>query len=70
MSHAQHTLFDEIDAEKSAPLMQAMDKINRKYGRFVVAPAAMGLQTRWATKFEKKSPSYTTKYAELPLAKA
>lgn len=66
MSEAQLALFEDNQQERSEPLMKAMDKLNKKYGRFSVAPAAMGIQTRWATKFEKKSPCYTTRLNEIP----
>ncbi len=69
MKSAQKALFDEIDHEKSEPLMRAMDKINSRYGRFTLAPAAMGVNQKWATKFEKRSPRYTTRFSELPVVR-
>lgn len=70
MKNAQQALFDEISPPKSEQLMKAMDKINRRYGKFTVAPASIGIQTRWATKFEKISPRYTTRFSEIPYLRA
>ncbi len=50
--------------------MEAMDQINRKMGTDKVRIGSMGTKPRWGMKQEHKSPSYTTKWSELPVAKA
>jgi len=37
-----------------------MDEVKRRFGRNTLVPAAMGLKRSWSTKFERKSPSFTT----------
>lgn len=65
---AQRALFDQIDHEKAARVMAAMDEANRRWGRATVVPAAMGLRQTFSTKFERRSPRYTTRWDELPSA--
>ena len=56
------------DRERSAGLMEALDKCNRRFGRGTVVTASAGVPKvrTWATKFEMRSPRYTTRLAELP----
>ncbi|WP_099868057.1 Y-family DNA polymerase [Pararhizobium haloflavum] len=62
-------LFDAHDREKSAALMTALDAINGKYGRGALVPAAAGIKRReWQTKFDRRSPRYTTRLEALPTA--
>tara|TARA_R110002124_G_scaffold16882_7_gene71451 strand:- start:14090 stop:15373 length:1284 start_codon:yes stop_codon:yes gene_type:complete len=66
----QRALFDNLDHEKGAKVMAAMDEANRRWGRATVAPAAtMGglvkVQT-FSTKFDMRSPRFTTRWDELP----
>ncbi|MBX9933256.1 MAG: DUF4113 domain-containing protein [Methylobacterium sp.] len=46
------------------------DACNARFGRGSVVPARAGLQAKrtWSTKFEMRSPRYTTQVAELPIA--
>jgi len=65
----QACLFDETqDQAKSDSMMQVMDAINRKMGKGSVTVASSGVRPRWAMRREKKSPSYTTEWGELPMA--
>jgi len=52
--------------------MAALDACNARFGRGAVIPAAAGLATLrpWATKFAMRSPRYTTRVDELPVAHA
>lgn len=63
------TLFDRPDPRREA-LMVAMDEVNRRFGRGSVSPARGGLSRRWALKAEMKSPAYTTRLSETPIARA
>lgn len=65
----QTSLFDEPeDQAKSDSMMRVMDAINRKMGQGSVTVASSGVRQRWAMRRERKSPSYTTEWAELPVA--
>ncbi|MFD0939061.1 DUF4113 domain-containing protein, partial [Methylobacterium trifolii] len=59
-----------LDRERSGPLMAAIDVCNARWGRGAVVPARAGLVERraWSTKFEMRSPRYTTQVTELPVA--
>jgi len=67
---AQSTLFDDdATREKSSRVMDALDTINRKYGRDTLKTAAVGFRHNWATRFDMRSPRYTTRWDELPVVK-
>ena len=64
--------MDLGDREASASLMAALDACNRRFGRGTVVPGAAGFAPRraWSTKFEMRSPRYTTRLDELPVIRA
>lgn len=65
----QSTLFDEPAKQaKSASMMRTIDAINHRMGPGRLTLAASGIHPRWAMRREKKSPSYTTDWNELPVA--
>ena len=49
-------------------LMQVMDRINGIWGRGTLHSAAEGVHKAWKVKREKKSPCYTTRWDQLPVA--
>jgi len=51
-------------------LMAALDHVNRRHGRGALVPARAGLAKRWATKADMRSPAYTTRLSETPIARA
>ena len=61
-----------LDRDRSGPLMAALDACNTRFGRGSVVPARAGLQAKraWSTKFEMRTPRYTTQIGELPVALA
>jgi DNA polymerase V len=77
-------LLDELCPQEAAPpslfaaaampgsdaLMAAMDRINARFGRGTLVPAAVGVAHTWATRAAHRTPRYTTRLAELPLARA
>ena len=66
---AQIDLFATVDP-KAAPLLAAIDGLNRRFGRNTVRIAAEGQGDRSCdTKRERKSPSWTTNIAEIPIAR-
>lgn len=64
----QQCLFDKIDREKSALVMNALDAVNRKMGTNTLKYAAAGLGEKqaWRTVFNRRSPAYTTDWGQLP----
>lgn len=72
LANTPRALFEALDRERSARLMSALDACNARYGRGAVVPAAAGLPDRrvWSTRFEMRSPRYTTRVDELPVARA
>ena len=71
LAASQRALFDGFDRERSAALMGAMDTCNRRFGRGTVVPAAANVERRrsWSTKFQMRTPRYTTCIDELPAVK-
>ena len=76
-------LFSALEAEAAPPadsarvkLMSAMDALNHRFGRDSVrlgstAAASSGAEVRvWATKQERRSPRYTTRWDEIPVVRA
>ena len=72
LSHSPRALIEALDRERSGPLMAAMDACNARWGRGAVVPARAGLVVKreWNTKFEMRTPRFTTQVAELPVAHA
>jgi len=63
----QTDLFSHIQASpKSSVLMTTIDRINRKMGKESIKLASEGFKRPWKMKQGNKSPSYTTKWADLP----
>jgi DNA polymerase V len=52
--------------------MAAMDACNARFGRGSVVPARAGLVAKrtWSTKFEMRTPHFTTRRAEVPVVTA
>ncbi len=67
---APRPLFEQRDRARSEALMEAIDTINGRFGRGAITPAAAGIRRDWQTKFEMRSPRYTTRVDELPSARA
>lgn len=73
MAEAPRALIGAFNRERSGRLMEALDACNQRFGRGKVVPAAAGLErarSGWATKFEMRSPRYTTRIDELPIVRA
>ncbi|WCK69368.1 Y-family DNA polymerase [Agrobacterium tumefaciens] len=66
----QRPLLDARDREQSDRLMTALDAVNAKFGRGALIPASAGIKREWQTKFDRRSPRYTTNIKELPIAMA
>jgi DNA polymerase V len=65
-SQMQRGLFDNVEREKAARLMQAIDTINAKVDS-PVRWAVEGINQPWQVKFKRRSSRYTTRWDELPM---
>jgi DNA polymerase V len=66
----QLNFFSARDSEKEKMLMGAMDKINNRFGRGKIQFGAAGIIREWKTRPARRSPSYTTKWKDIPLVLA
>ena len=62
----QYDLFSK--SRDKTGLMQVMDRINSEWGRGTLHSAAEGVRKEWRMKREMKSPGYTTRWDQLPVA--
>jgi DNA polymerase V len=72
----QESLFGQ-GRMKDEDLMEAVDRVNREHGKGAIGLAAAGLSggkgtlgREWTMKRQKRSPRYTTRWDELPVAHA
>ena len=68
---------DELDLDEPerdrGHLMGALDQLNERFGRGAVKLASAGLAgdaRRWSMRQRLRTPDYTTRWADLPLARA
>jgi len=69
-NQVQMDMFDTKDRTGAKRIMRALDSINAGMGAGTLKYAAEGIGQRWRTKFEKRSPCYTTRWEELPVVRA
>lgn len=65
-------LAEPHGARDRARLMQAMDMVNERWGRGTLqvgSERAGGGRREWAMKQERRSPAYTTEWAQMPIAR-
>ncbi len=65
--------LEEDEAEDRGRLMTTLDGLNLRYGRGTVLLASAGLEgdkRAWAMKQERRTPGYTTCWADMPVARA
>ncbi|MCB5287925.1 MAG: Y-family DNA polymerase [Candidatus Cloacimonetes bacterium] len=55
--------------DKRGELMRAIDKLNRLHGRDTVKYASSGIAQKWQMKQARLSPSYTTRWKDIPKVK-
>jgi DNA polymerase V len=65
VTQRQGDLLEEDNPDKHK-LMQALDQLNARYGRGAVKVSTQGAYSGWQMKQERKSPNYTTCWADLP----
>lgn len=67
----QQQLFSSRDHDCEGRLMRAVDAVNRKWGRGTVRFAAVGeRRPSWRMRQDHRSPRYTTRWEEVPVANA
>ena len=49
------------------PLMQAIDRLNQRFGRGLVKVSTGGLLGQWQMKQERRSANYTTSWEDMPV---
>lgn len=64
--HRQGDLL-QPEAISIANLMQALDKLNQRYGRDTVKVSTQWAFKDWQMLQERKSPNYTTAWDEIPV---
>jgi len=63
----QTDLFSQMQSTlKFDELMATMDKINRKMGKESIKLASEGFRRPWKMRQENKSPSYMTRWEDVP----
>lgn len=65
VSHYQTDLLEPAVASDSR-LMGTLDKLNQRYGRGTVKVSTQGAFKSWQMRQERKSPSYTTDWTQVP----
>ncbi len=65
----QRNLFYQPQQE-SVALMDALDRVNDRWGKGTLQFAATGFKKSWGMRRSKVSPAYTTNWADLPVVKA
>lgn len=56
--------------DKQKQRMELLDKMNRSFGKNTLHTAAEGVTKKWSMKQERRSPRYTTRWDEIPVAKS
>lgn len=66
----QADLFSECDSPKSERLMGVLDGLNCRFGSGTAVFAGSGISRTWAMRSDIKSRNYTTRWDEIPVARA
>jgi DNA polymerase V len=66
VTHRQGDLW-EGSISSNDKLMLALDTLNQRFGRGTVKVSTQGAYQDWQMRQERKSPNYTTSWAEVPV---
>jgi DNA polymerase V len=66
----QQSVLADIDDDRRARVMRAVDEINRRHGRYAVRPLAVSSERGWEMRRQRLSPRYTTRLDEVLRVKA
>lgn len=67
---AQGELFEADDKARGKALMDAIDSINKRYGRDSIVFGSKGLHRHWRSRSQQLSPAYTTRWSDLVRVRA
>lgn len=68
---AAATLFaPSRENDRPARLLREVDRLNRRWGQDTIRFAAAGTSRPWAARGDNRSPGYTTRWSDLPEARA
>jgi DNA polymerase V len=65
--------LEDDRSEDRTKLMGALDSLNQRFGRGTVRMASAGLagdKRQWSMKQERRTPGYTTRWADIPVVRA
>jgi len=65
----QGNLFFKPEDGRKPVLMRVIDQLNELKGAGTIRMASVGINQRWLTRFERKSPAYTTRISDIPVAR-
>ncbi|GAB2889056.1 translesion error-prone DNA polymerase V subunit UmuC [Microbulbifer echini] len=66
-SLGQGDLFSLGQSKRAGEVMQTLDRVNRHFGRGTLFLGAEGVHKHWKMRQAYRSPSYTTRWAALPM---
>mgnify|MGYP000309576152 FL=1 len=69
-NRSQASIFDTEDRMKMAKITEVVDEVNKKMGSNTLFYAATGINRKWRTRADMRTPKYTTDWDQLPLVSA
>ena len=66
----QGTLFESFDAENATQIMAALGTVNKRFDRDTLRVGSGGTTKRWSANADFKTPCFTTRWTDVPIAKA
>lgn len=69
-NQSQASFFDTEDRLKMAKITEVIDEVNKKNGTNTLFYAATGINRKWLTRADMRTPKYTTDWDQLPLVSA
>lgn len=69
-TESQGNLFSPPVSARREELMAMLDSVNRRFGSGTIFHGAQGVEARWRMRRNLKSPSYTTRLADIPVVRA
>lgn len=67
----QADFFEDVPTiQRRRKLDEVVDGLNHRLGRHAIRYGSMGVHAKWAMRQENRSPKFTTRWDELPVAKA
>lgn len=67
----QLALFDAVDPANAVQVMGTLDRLNQRFGRGTLRLASEGVRPRgWVMRADSRTPAYTTRWEDVPLARA